>query len=187
TYLKTLEQRYAIEFCSKLNKSLGDTHKLTVKVLYRIGKALKEGRVGKRWSTNSGCPSTSSTDENSDRVRLIDSDSRLSVRSIGDTLNIRKAIVHELVTEKMNTRKVCPKSVAELLTDEQKIRQVAAATRLLERFETEHDFLNNVTKNHDLSHGNDRKRSAACDEVPVEASRTQKCTVAQRQYFLEFQ
>ncbi|KAL1123132.1 hypothetical protein AAG570_002220 [Ranatra chinensis] len=65
---------------------------------------------------HSGHPSTSSTDENLDCVRDLNSD-----RMIADTFNIPKSIVHGLVTEKMNTRKVCANLVAKLLTDDQKI------------------------------------------------------------------
>ncbi|KAL1140143.1 hypothetical protein AAG570_000075 [Ranatra chinensis] len=50
-------------------------------------------------------------------------------------------IDNELVTEKINTKKVCAKLV---LTDDQKIRRVAVATELLQSVEMKPDFLNNV-------------------------------------------
>ncbi|KAL1123779.1 hypothetical protein AAG570_001552 [Ranatra chinensis] len=84
----SLEQRYAIKFYSKLNKSLGDTLKMFVEA-----SGEKEGR-----RTPLRAPVN-------------------HVRSISYTLNIPKTIVHELVTEKMNTRKVCKQLVAKVLTD----------------------------------------------------------------------
>ncbi|KAL1138560.1 hypothetical protein AAG570_008623 [Ranatra chinensis] len=68
-------------------------------------KAFKEGREGVVDEPRAGRPSTSSTDVNLDRVRdLLNSDRRLRVRLIADTLNIPKTIVHELVTEKTSSR-----------------------------------------------------------------------------------
>ncbi|KAL1129235.1 hypothetical protein AAG570_013764 [Ranatra chinensis] len=120
----SLEQRYAIKFCSNVNKSLGDTHKMLVEA-YResalscsqVSRWFKEGREEVVDEPRSGRLSTSLTGENLNHVRdLLNYDSLLSVRLIADALNIPKTIVHELVNEKMNMRKVCAKLGARVLT-----------------------------------------------------------------------
>ena len=64
---------------------------------------------------------TSQTDENVTRVRdLLNSDRRKSVRLLADPVNIPKTVVHRIVTDELNMRKVCAKLVPKLLTDEQK-------------------------------------------------------------------
>ncbi|KAG8238430.1 hypothetical protein J437_LFUL002887 [Ladona fulva] len=137
----SLEQRYAIKFCSKMNKSLAQTHKLIVQAygdssisysqVSRWLKAFKEGREEVVDEPRAGRPPTSTI------VRdLLNSGLRLSVQTIAETLNIPKAIVHELVTDKLDMRKVC----AKLMTDDQKNHRVTVATELLERVEIEPHF-----------------------------------------------
>lgn len=114
----SLDQRYAIKFCSKLNKSFAETHKLIVQAygdstlsysqVSRWLKAFKEGREEVVDEPRAGRPSTSTTDDNLARGRdLLNSDRRLSVWMIAETLNIPKTIVHELMTDKLDMRKVC--------------------------------------------------------------------------------
>ncbi|KAJ8950647.1 hypothetical protein NQ318_010847, partial [Aromia moschata] len=64
---------------------------------------------GTRPSQNrAGRPSTSSSDDNVKRVRdLLNTDRRLSVRLISETLDITKTIVHEIVSESLGMRKKC--------------------------------------------------------------------------------
>ncbi|KAL1122934.1 hypothetical protein AAG570_003259 [Ranatra chinensis] len=128
-----LEQCYAIKFCSKPIKSLGDTHKVLVEA---YGESALSNLQVSRWlkAFKEGCEEA--VDEPS---------SGRPIRLIFNTLNIPKTIVHELVTQKMNTKKVHAKLVTKFLMEDQKIRLVAVATELLERVEMEADFLNNVT------------------------------------------
>jgi hypothetical protein len=59
--------------------------------VYRWHKAFLEGREEVGDEARTGRPSTSTTDENVTRVReLLNSDSRLSVRLMAQTLNIPK-------------------------------------------------------------------------------------------------
>ncbi|KAJ8941027.1 hypothetical protein NQ318_004184, partial [Aromia moschata] len=56
--------------------------------------------------------STSSSDDNVKRVRdLLNTDRRLSVLLISETLDITKTIAHEIVSESLGMRKVCAKLV----------------------------------------------------------------------------
>ena len=90
---------------------------------------------------SSGRPTTSQTDENVTRVRdLLNSDRRMSVRLLADTVNIPKTVVHCIVTDELNMRKVCAKLVPKLLTDEQKAKRVLIASELKERVEINPDI-----------------------------------------------
>lgn len=111
----SLEQRYAIKFCSKLNKSLAETHQLIVQAygdsalsysqVSRWLKAFKKGREEVVDEPRAGRPSTSTTDDNLARVRdLLNSDRRLSVRMIAETLNIGKTAKKGRPSEKGDRR-----------------------------------------------------------------------------------
>lgn len=151
----TFEQRWAIKFCTKLDKKAAETHEL-LKQAYgesalsyvqvsRWVKKFKEGQEGVDDDLRSGRPTTSQTDENVTRVRdLLNSDRRMSVRLLADTVNIPKSVVHRIVTDELNMRKVCAKLVPKLLTDEQKANRVLIASELKERVEINPDFLDNV-------------------------------------------
>ena len=97
---KTIEQRYAIKFCDKLNKSLAETHQmiqeaygdsaLSYSQVSRWLKLFKNGREEVEDDPLSGRPSTSNSDKNVSHVRdLLNTDRRLSVRMISETLNRR--------------------------------------------------------------------------------------------------
>jgi hypothetical protein len=64
----------------------------------------------------------------------------MNVRLLADTVNIPKTVVHRIVTDKLNMRKVCAKVVPKLLTDEQKTNRVLIASELKERVEINPDF-----------------------------------------------
>lgn len=69
----------------------------------------------------------------------------MRVRLLADTLNIPKTVVHRIVTDELNMRKVCAKQVPKLLTNEQKANWVLIASELKVRVEIEPDYLGNVT------------------------------------------
>ncbi|KAJ8947674.1 hypothetical protein NQ318_009558 [Aromia moschata] len=108
---RSLEQRMAIKFCVKLEKSAAETIPmlkkafgvdcLSVRQIFRWHKAFAEGREENR----AGRPSTSSSDDNVKCVRdLLNTDRRLRVRLISETLDITKTIVHEIVSESLGMR-----------------------------------------------------------------------------------
>lgn len=152
---KTIEQRYAIKFCAKLNKNLADTYQM-VKEAYgdsalsypqvsRWLNLFKNGRENVEDDHRSGRPTSSRIDKNVSRVNeLLNSDRRMSVRMIAETLNIAKTTVHDIVTINLQMRKVCAKLVPKLLTADQKMNRVTIARELLERVQDNPDFLNNV-------------------------------------------
>ncbi|KAJ8942515.1 hypothetical protein NQ318_007244 [Aromia moschata] len=88
---------------------------LSDRQIFRWHKAFAEGREDVNDKNRAGRPSTSSSDDNVKRVRdLLNTDRRLSVRLISETLYITKTIVHEIVSESLGMRKVCAKLVTKL-------------------------------------------------------------------------
>ncbi|KAJ8945832.1 hypothetical protein NQ318_008717 [Aromia moschata] len=117
---RSLEQRMAIKFCVKLEKSVAETIPMLKKAfgvdclsdrqIFRWHKAFAEGREDVNNENRAGRPSTSTSDDNVKRVRdLLNTDRRLSVRLISETLDITKTIVHEIVSESLEMRNVCAK------------------------------------------------------------------------------
>ncbi|KAJ8955801.1 hypothetical protein NQ318_005342 [Aromia moschata] len=124
----------AIKFCVKLEKSAAETIPMLKKAfgvdclsdrqIFRWHKAFAERRKYVNDENRAGRPSTSSSDDNVKRVRdLLNTDRRLSVRLISETLDITKTIVHEIVSESLGMRKVYAKLVPKVLTDDQKARR----------------------------------------------------------------
>ncbi|KAJ8942145.1 hypothetical protein NQ318_021654 [Aromia moschata] len=98
----------AIKFCVKLEKTAAETIPMLKKAfgvdflsgrqIFRWDKAFAEGRDDVNDENRAGRPSTSSFDDNVKRMRdLLNTDRRLSVRLISETLDITKTIVHEIV------------------------------------------------------------------------------------------
>ncbi|KAJ8961464.1 hypothetical protein NQ318_014712 [Aromia moschata] len=117
---RSLEQQMAIKFCVKLEKSAAETIPILSKAfgvdclsdrqMFRWHNSVAEGREDVNDKNRVGQPSTSSSDNNVKRVRdLLNTDRRLSVRLISETLDITKTIVHEIVSESLGMRKVCAK------------------------------------------------------------------------------
>lgn len=78
---RNLEQRYAIKFCVKLDKSATDTFKtltdtygddtLSRAQVFRLHKAFKNSREHVKDKKRSGRPSTSKINENVKRVKAV--------------------------------------------------------------------------------------------------------------------
>ncbi|KAJ8962169.1 hypothetical protein NQ318_018126, partial [Aromia moschata] len=97
--------------------------RLSNRQIFRWHKTLAEGREDVNDENRAGLPLTSSSNDNVKRVRdLLNTDRRLSVRLISETLDITKTIVHEIVSESLGMRKVCAKLMPKVLTDDQKAR-----------------------------------------------------------------
>ncbi|KAJ8950559.1 hypothetical protein NQ318_015692 [Aromia moschata] len=113
---RSLEQRMAIKFCVKLEKSAAETIPMLKKAfgvdclsdrqIFRCHKAFAEGREDVNDKNRAGRSATSSSNDNVKRVRdVLNTDRRLSVRLISETLDITKTIVHKIVSESLGMRK----------------------------------------------------------------------------------
>ncbi|UYV72446.1 hypothetical protein LAZ67_9003181 [Cordylochernes scorpioides] len=152
---RSLEQRYAIKFCVRLGKNATETFQMPQKAFKddcisrsqygKWHKAFKEGREEVADEPRSGRPTTARTDENVDRVlEVLRTDHRLNIQQIADTLHMSTFVVHGIVTEDLQMRKVCAKLVPKVLTQDQKELRVFRCQELLDLIENQPDFLNSV-------------------------------------------
>jgi hypothetical protein len=82
------------------------------------------GRRNPRDHKRAKHPSTSRSDENINRAHsLMLSDRRMTVQMIADELQIGKTSTHSILTQDLEMRKICTKTVPKLLTPEQKLRR----------------------------------------------------------------
>ncbi|UYV84533.1 hypothetical protein LAZ67_X002487 [Cordylochernes scorpioides] len=127
---RSLEQRYAIKFCVRLGKNATETFQM-------LQKAFKDDCISRSQSGK--------TDENVDRVlEVLRTDRRLSIQQIADTLHMSTFVVHGIVTEDLQMRKVCAKLVTKVLTQDQKELRVLRCPELLDLIQNEPGFLNSV-------------------------------------------
>ena len=150
-----LEQRICIKFCFKLGKTCAETI-VMIKRAYKeesMGKSqiaewfkrFKEGRTSVESDPRSGRPSTTTTTENIERVRLaINQDRRLSVRKLESELGIPKSNVWNILTENLQMTRVCAKFVPKLLTEEQKNLRLEIAEDNLELMNNDENLIKKI-------------------------------------------
>ena len=79
-------------------------------VVYKWVKRFSEGRENVNDEERSGCPATSKTEENIEKVRpIMRENRRLTVRSTADQVNIDRETIRRILTEYLDMRKVCAK------------------------------------------------------------------------------
>ncbi|XP_033213770.1 protein GVQW3-like [Belonocnema kinseyi] len=143
----SIEQRYAIKFCVRLGKNATETYSMLREsfkddCISRSqsgpwNKAFLEGPTEVADEQLSERPITARTDANVERVqKLLDTDHRLGIRQIADTLDISTFAVHGIITQDLAMRKVCAKLIPKVLTQEQKDLRVLRCQELFELIES---------------------------------------------------
>lgn len=112
---------------------------------YEWHKRFREGRDAVDDDDRSGRPSTSKTDDTVQKVRQrLDQDRRMSVRMLAEEIGVPKSVVHRILTEDFNMRKVCAKMVPKVLNDDMKEQRVLACQELLEQCKNDPGLLDRV-------------------------------------------
>jgi len=152
---ENIEQRYAIKFCVKLNKSATETFVSLIEayvdatvsgaMIFKWHKDFKEGRENGEDDPRSGRPISSTNDKNVEVVRAVMAkDRRLSVRVIAEETGSNKNVFHRILTEHLHMRKICAQLVQKNLCVEQKENRLDICQDLLGRLEIEPNFLHKV-------------------------------------------
>jgi len=114
------EQCCAIKFCVKLGESATLTyeklkraygeHSLSRVQVFRWHKSFLEGREQVEDEPRAGRLSTSKTEDNVERVRLlVRSHRRLTLRMISSELNLNRFTVHQILTQDLDMKMCAPR------------------------------------------------------------------------------
>src|SRR5215469_8516208 len=149
------EQRVCVKFCLKLGKTFTETFQMLQQAYgedclsrtqsYEWYQRFKSGRTSIEDDPKSGRPSSSSGDDHIEKVRsVIRENRRLTVCEVSEEVGICKSLCHTILTEKLKMHRVAAKFVPRLLTEEQKQNRVTVSQELLDRSNTDENFLKNV-------------------------------------------
>jgi [histone H3]-lysine36 N-dimethyltransferase SETMAR len=149
------EQRVCVKFCFKLGKTFTETFQMLQQAYgedclsrtqcYEWYQRFKSGRTSIEDDPKSGRPSSSTGDDHIEKVRsVIRENRRLTVREVSEEVGICKSSCHTILTEKLKMHRVAAKFVPRLLTEEQKQNRVTVSQELLDRSNTDENFLKNV-------------------------------------------
>lgn len=138
-----MEQRAAIKFCFKLNKSATQTYHMMITAygdaclsrskVFEWYSRFKSGRESLEDDSREGRPSTSNNDENVELVRVaLSHNRRLSVKMLSEQLQISQGSIHTILCEVLGKKKLCAKFVPHTLTVAQKERRVEASRNFIE-------------------------------------------------------
>jgi len=109
---------------------------------YEWYQRFKSGRMSIEDDPKSGRPSSSMGDDHIEKVRsVICENRRLTIREVSEEVGICKSSCHTILTEKLKMRCVAAKFVPRLLTEEQKQNCVTVSQELLDRSNTDENFL----------------------------------------------
>jgi len=149
------EQRVCVKLCFKLGKTFTGTFQMLQQAYgedclsrtqcYEWYQRFKSGRTSIENDPKSGRPSSSTGDDQIEKVRsVILENRRLTIREVSEEVGICKSSCHTILTEKLKMNRVAAKFVPRLLTEEQKQNRVAVSQELLDHSNTDENFMKNV-------------------------------------------
>ena len=130
----TLEERYAIKFCFKLEKNATETTYGMLQTAFEPScinrasvfewhKRFKEGRESARDDERCGRSKGVRTPELIDQIKnFIDKDRCVSIETISTQFDVSVWTVHTIIREELKMRKFCAKFVTRVLKEDQKER-----------------------------------------------------------------
>lgn len=149
------EQRTVIKHCVRVGMTPTDTYTFLRRdkskpicsraLVFRWHKRFSDGHEDVDDLKRSGRPSVASErDINSVRDMLQD-DRRRTVREIGDSVQLKRTVVHKIMREHLNLSKVSARWVPRLLSSEEKAARVTASNAFIRRYERDGQmFLNRI-------------------------------------------
>jgi len=149
------EQHVCVKFCLKLGKTFTEIFQMLQQAYgedclshtqcYEWYQHFKSGRTSIEDDPKSGRPSSSTGDNHIEKVRSVTRENRrLTIREVSEEVGICKSSCHTILTDKMKMHRVATKFVPCLLTEEQKQNRVSVSQELLDRLNTDENFLKNV-------------------------------------------
>jgi len=100
------------------------------------------GRTSIEDDPKSGRPSSSTGDDHIEKVHsVICENRRLTIREVSEEVRICKSSCNTILTKKLKMHRVAAKFVPPLLTEEQKQNRVTVSQELLDRSNTDENFL----------------------------------------------
>ena len=139
----TLEEDYAIKFCSKLRKNATETYgmlqtALTPSCMHRASvfewhKRFKEGRESVKDDKRRGRSKEARTPELiCQKKNFMDKDRRVSIGTISAQFDASVGTVHTIIHEKLKMRTICTKFVPRVLREDQKERRCHDSREMVE-------------------------------------------------------
>ncbi|XP_037784684.1 protein GVQW3-like [Penaeus monodon] len=110
----TLEARYAIKVCVKLEKNTTQTYEL-LQTAYGLSCMGRESVFRWHKKFKGGRESVRDDERYEDR--------RESIETISDKFEVSVGTVHKIIHDELNMRKICARFVPRVLSDEQKARR----------------------------------------------------------------
>ena len=149
------EQRFAVKFCVKLEKSTTETFAMLNTTYgdvamkratcFRWYKRFKNGRLSVEDDERSGRPSTSTDDPHIDEINtLVRANRRLTVRQLAQECGISVGSCHHILTEELKMHRVAAKFVPRLMTSDQQAHRVQVCLDLLDHSENDKEFLSKI-------------------------------------------
>ena len=111
----------------------------------------KEGHEEVKDDSRSERPSTSKTEVNIERAKLVvgGGDRKLTLRMIASKLKMKKVSVWRIFTQNLSMQKICQKMVLRILKDDQKKHCMIVCSVIIEHLQTEPDLLRRITTGND--------------------------------------
>ena len=141
----TLEERYAIKFCFKLEKKMPQKQRMECfRLLFRPScmnrasvfewhKRFKEGREFVRDDERCGRNKEIRIPELIGQIKnFMDKDRRVSIEKISAQFDVSVGTVHTIIREKLKMRKICAKFVPKVLKEDQKERRCHDSREMVE-------------------------------------------------------
>ena len=144
----TLEERYAIKLCFKLEKNVTETYAMLQTTFrpscmnrasdFKRHKRFKESRESVRDEERCGRSKEVRTPELIDQIKnFMDKDRCVSIETISAQFDVSVGTVHTIIREELKMWKICAKFVPRVLREDQKERRCHDSGEMVELMNTD--------------------------------------------------